>query len=71
MPTKNKAIIKKQIVKVFNQLQTAGIIKNNYKSIKKKSQKIEQVDALTQLLVGQANIIYFYRDTDYKVIGLD
>ena len=59
MPTKNKAIIKKQIVKTFNQLQTVGIIKNNYKLIKKKkSQKIEQVDALTQLLLGQANIIF-------------
>ena len=51
MPTKNKAIIKKQIVKTFNQLQMAGIIKNNYKLIKK-SQKIEQVDVLIHLLVG-------------------
>ena len=67
--TKNKAIIKKHIVKTFNQLQTAGIIKNNYKLIKKKkSQKIEQVDALTQLLVGQANIIYFYENIEDKVI---
>jgi hypothetical protein len=39
VPTKNKAIIKKQIVKVFNQLQTAGIIKNNYKLIKKNHKK--------------------------------
>ena len=63
VPTKNKAIIKKHIAKTFNQLQTAGIIKNNYKLIKKKkSQKIEQVDALTQLLVGQANRIYFYEN---------
>ena len=35
VPTKNKAIIKKQIVKTFNYLQTAGIIKNDYKLIKK------------------------------------
>ena len=66
--TENKAIIKKHIVKTFNQLQTAGIIKNNYKLIKKKSQKIEQVDALTQLLVGQANIINFYENIEDKVI---
>lgn len=66
MPTKNKAIIKKQMVKIFYQLQTAGIIKNNYKLIKKKSQKIEQVDALTPLLVGQANIIYFYENIEDK-----
>lgn len=37
--TKNKAIIKKQIVKTFNQLQTVGIIKNHYKFIKKKITK--------------------------------
>ena len=66
--TENKAIIKKHIVKTFNQLQTAGIIKNNYKLIKKKSHKIEQVDALTQLLVGQANIINFYENIEDKVI---
>ena len=71
VPTKTKAIIKKQIVKTFNQLQTAGIIKNNYKLIKKKSHKIEQVDALTQLLVGQSNIIYFYENIEDKVIWLD
>lgn len=70
MPTKNKAIINKQIIKTFNQLQTAVIIKNNYKLIKK-SQKIEQVDALTHLLVGQANIIYFYENIEDKVIWLD
>ena len=45
--TKNKAIIIKQTVKTFNQLQTVGIKKNNYKLIKKKSPKIEQVYALT------------------------
>ena len=67
MPTKNKAIIKKQIVKTFNYLQTAGIIKNNYKLIKK-SQRIEQVDVLTNLLVGQTNIIYFYENIQDKVI---
>lgn len=71
LSTKNKAIIKKQIVKTFNQLQTAGIIKNNYKLVKKKSQKIEQVDALTQLLLGQANRIYFYENTEDKVMWLD
>ena len=54
------------MVKIFYQLQTAGIIKNNYKLIKKKSQKIEQVDALTPLLVGQANIIYFYENIEDK-----
>ena len=70
VPTKNKAIIKKQIVKTFNYLQTAGIIKNNYKLIKK-SQQIEQVDLLTHLLVGQANIIYFYENIEDKVIWLD
>ena len=67
VPTKNKAIIKKQIVKTFNYLQTAGIIKNNYKLIKK-SQRIEQVDVLTNLLVGQTNIIYFYENIQDKVI---
>ena len=72
MSTKNKAIIKKQIVKTFNQLQTARIIKNNYKLVQKKSQKIEQIDALTQLLVGQANRIYFYENIEDKIyIWLD
>ena len=59
--TSKKAIIKKRIVKIFNQLQKVGIIKNHYIVIKK-SQQIEQVDALTHLLVGQANIIYFYEN---------
>ena len=35
VPTKTKAIIKKQIVKTFNHLQTVGVIKNDYKLIKK------------------------------------
>ena len=59
--TSKIAIIKKHIVKVFNQLQTAGIIKNHYKLIKK-SQQIQEVDTLTQLLVGQTNRIYFYEN---------
>lgn len=37
------------------------------KLIKKKSQKIEQVDALTQLLVGQDNLIYFYENIGDKL----
>lgn len=49
--TSKKAIIKKHIVKIFNQLQMVGIIKNHYKLIKK-SQQIEEVDTLTYLLVG-------------------
>ena len=32
---------------------------------------MEQVDALTQLLVGQTNIIYFYENIEDKVIWLD
>ena len=56
-----RSIIKKDIVKVFNQLQTAGIIKNHYRLIKK-SQQIQEVNTLTQLLVGQANRIYFYEN---------
>ena len=59
--TSKKSIIKKDIVKVFNQLQTAGIIKNHYRLIKK-SQQIQEVDTLTQVLVGQTNRIYFYEN---------
>ena len=59
--TSKRSIIKKDIVKVFNQLQTAGIIKNYYKLIKK-SQQIQEVDTLTHLLVGQTNRIYFYKN---------
>ena len=59
--TTKRSIIKKDIVKVFNQLQTAGIIKNYYKLIKK-SQQIQEVDTLTHLLVGQTNRIYFYKN---------
>lgn len=59
--TSKKSIIKNDIVKVFNQLQTAGIIKNHYRLIKK-SQQIQEVDTLTQLLVGQTNRIYFYEN---------
>lgn len=59
--TSKKAIMKKHIVKIFNQLQIFGIIKNHYRLIKK-SQQIEQVDTLTHLLVGQANRIYFYEN---------
>ena len=54
--TSKRAIIKKDIVKAFNQLQTAGIIKNYYRLIKK-SRQIQEVDTLTQLLVGQTNSI--------------
>ena len=39
----------------------AGIIKNHYRLIKK-SQQIQEVDTLTQLLVGQTNRIYFYEN---------
>jgi len=59
--TSKRSIIKKDIVKVFNQLQTAGVIKNYYKLIKK-SQQIQEVDTLTHLLVGQTNRIYFYEN---------
>ena len=59
--TSKRAIIKNDIVRVFNQLQTAGIIKNHYRLIKK-FQQIQEVDTLTQLLVGQTNRIYFYEN---------
>lgn len=38
-----------------------GIIKNHYTLIKK-SQRIQQVDKLTHLLVGQSNKIYSYEN---------
>ena len=38
-----------------------GSIKKHYRLIKK-SQQVEEVNALTPLLVGQANIIYFYEN---------
>ena len=41
--TSKRSIIKNDIVKVFNQLQTHGIIKNHYTLIKK-SQQIHEVD---------------------------
>lgn len=39
VPTKDKTIIKKQTIKIFNHLQTARILKNNYKLIKKNRKK--------------------------------
>ena len=54
-----KANIKKTIVKLFDQLQRVGIIKNHYKLIKK-SNLIAHVNLLTPLLLGQAKTIYFY-----------
>lgn len=42
-----------------------GIIKNHYRLIKK-SEQIEQVDTLTPLLVGQANIIYLFQKSLYN-----
>ena len=62
LSTRKKTAIKKHIVKVFSQLERAGIIKNQYSVIKKKSQQTEQADKLTHLLVGQANKIYFYEN---------
>lgn len=59
--TSKIALIKKDIVRVFSQLQTAGVINNHYILIKK-SQRIEKVDKLTSLLVGQSNTIYFYEN---------
>lgn len=59
--TSKRSLIKKDIVKVFNQLQTAGVIKNHYILIKK-SQRIQEVDTLTALLIGQTNIVYFYEN---------
>lgn len=56
-----KALIKKNIVKTFNQLQIIGSIKKHYRLIKK-SQQVKEVNALTPLLVGQANRIYFYEN---------
>ena len=64
--TSKKSTIKKHIVKIFNQLQMLGIIKNNYKLIKK-SQQIEQVDKLTHLLLGQTNRIYFYENLEDRL----
>ena len=61
IPTSQKALIKKNIVKIFNQLQMIGSIKKHYRLIKK-SQQVQEVNALTPLLVGQANIIYFYEN---------
>ena len=62
IPISKKAIIKKDIVKTFNQLQIDGIIKNYYKVVKK-SKQIEEVNTLTNLLIGQTNKIYFYENT--------
>lgn len=59
--TSKKTIVKKHIVEIFNQLQRIGIIKNHYTLIKK-SQRIQQVDRLTHLLLGQSNKIYFYEN---------
>ena len=59
--TSKKAIIKKHIVKIFNQLQMVGIIKNHYRLIKK-SEQIEEINKLTHLLLGQTNRIYFYEN---------
>ena len=59
--TSKRSRIKKDIVRVFNQLQTAGVIKNHYILIKK-SQRIQDVDTLTALLIGQTNIVYFYEN---------
>jgi len=59
--TSKKAVIKKDIVKIFSQLQMDGIIKNHYKVVKK-SKQIEEVSALTHLLIGQTNRIYFYEN---------
>lgn len=59
--TSKRAIIKNHILKVFNQLQIDGIIKNHYILIKK-SQQIQEVATLIQLLVGQTNTIYFYEN---------
>jgi hypothetical protein len=42
VPTKDKTIIKKQIIKIFNHLQTARILKNNYKLIKKNRKKLNK-----------------------------
>jgi|AntRauTorckE5430_2_1112549.scaffolds.fasta_scaffold05904_4 hypothetical protein len=54
-----KANIKKTVVKLFDQLQSVGIIKNHYKLIKKSNLTIE-VNLLTSLLLGQTKTIYFY-----------
>jgi len=54
-------VIKKDIVKTFNQLQMDGIIKNHYKVVKK-SKQIEEVSSLTHLLIGKTDRIYFYEN---------
>jgi hypothetical protein len=59
--TSQKAIIKKYIVEIFNQLQMVRFIKKHYRLVKK-SEQLEQVDTLTHLSVGQANRIYFYEN---------
>lgn len=59
--TSKKAVIKKDIVKTFSQLQMCGIIKNYYRVVKK-SKQIKEVDTLTNLLIGQTNRIYFYEN---------
>lgn len=56
-----KTQIKGSIVIVLNKLQMSGLIKKHYKLIKK-SGKIEQVDKLTNLLLGQTNTIYLYEN---------
>ena len=56
-----KASIKKNVVKLFNQLQMTGIIQSHYKLIKK-SNLIIEVNSLTPLLVGQTKTIYFYEN---------
>lgn len=61
LSTQKKAQIKNSIVFRFNELEMSNIVENRYVVIKK-SGKIEQVDTLTSLLVGQANKIYFYEN---------
>jgi hypothetical protein len=56
-----KTQIKTSIIILLNKLQMSGLIKKHYKLIKK-SRKILQVDKLTNLLLGQTNIIYLYEN---------
>ena len=59
MSPKNKAIIKKQIVKTFNQLQDSQLIQNQFQLITK-SGKIQQINQLIPIRIGQSEIIRFY-----------
>lgn len=59
--THTLAQIKRMIIEMFNELKIYGLIRNQYKLVKKSGQ-IEQVDKLTSLLLGQTSRMYLYEN---------